>query len=80
MATRFPVVFVYNGSLTLTQVDITVSRENVFEDSFREVMKYSPDQLRKRLWIKFEGEDGLDYGGLARYVCLGIPWTTASEV
>lgn len=48
------------------KVDITVSRENVFEDSFREVMRYSPDQLRKRLWIKFEGEDGLDYGGLAR--------------
>lgn len=45
-----------------------MSRENVFEDSFREVMKYSPDQLRKRLWIKFEGEDGLDYGGLARCV------------
>eukprot|EP00124_Ichthyophonus_hoferi_P004878 Ihof_evm2s600 gene=Ihof_evmTU2s600 len=48
------------------KVDITVGRENVFEDSFREIMKYSPDQLRKRLWVKFEGEDGLDYGGLAR--------------
>eukprot|EP01134_Creolimax_fragrantissima_P001928 CFRG1928T1 len=48
------------------KVDITVSRNSVFEDSFREVMRYTPDQLRKRLWIKFEGEDGLDYGGLAR--------------
>ncbi|KNC79547.1 hypothetical protein SARC_08058 [Sphaeroforma arctica JP610] len=48
------------------KVDITVGRNAVFEDSFREVMRYTPDQLRKRLWIKFEGEDGLDYGGLAR--------------
>ena len=29
-------------------------------------MKMKPKDLKKRLMIKFEGEDGLDYGGLAR--------------
>ena len=25
--------------------------------------------LRKRLMVKFKGEEGLDYGGVARYFC-----------
>lgn len=29
-------------------------------------MRYKPEELRKRLYIKFNGEDGLDYGGLSR--------------
>jgi len=29
-------------------------------------MRQSPNDLKKRLMIKFEGEDGLDYGGLSR--------------
>ena len=29
-------------------------------------MKMKPRDLKKRLAIKFTGEDGLDYGGLAR--------------
>jgi len=34
-------------------------------------MRQTPNDLKKRLMIKFEGEDGLDYGGLSRYVnCL----------
>jgi E3 ubiquitin-protein ligase NEDD4 len=31
-------------------------------------MRQTPNDLKKRLMIKFEGEDGLDYGGLSRYV------------
>ena len=27
-----------------------------------------PKDLRKRLMVKFKGEEGLDYGGIARYV------------
>ena len=48
------------------QVKITVSRTNVFEDSFHQVMKQQPSELRRRLFIHFKGEDGLDYGGVAR--------------
>lgn len=30
------------------------------------VMRFRPDDLRKRIYIKFAGEDGLDYGGVSR--------------
>lgn len=30
-------------------------------------MKMRPKDLWKRLMIKFRGEEGLDYGGVARY-------------
>lgn len=29
-------------------------------------MRQSANDLKKRLMIKFDGEDGLDYGGLSR--------------
>lgn len=29
-------------------------------------MRQAPADLKKRLMIKFDGEDGLDYGGLSR--------------
>ena len=47
---------------------IKVRRDHIFEDSYAEIMRQTPNDLKKRLMIKFEGEDGLDYGGLARFV------------
>ncbi|XP_005105292.1 E3 ubiquitin-protein ligase Su(dx) [Aplysia californica] len=47
-------------------VKITVSRDNLFEDSFAQIMRLQPFDLRRRLYIIFKGEEGLDYGGLAR--------------
>ncbi|KAH7715632.1 NEDD4-like E3 ubiquitin-protein ligase WWP1 [Aphelenchoides avenae] len=47
-------------------VKITVSRNNLFEDSFQEIMRKNAVDLRRRLYIQFKGEDGLDYGGIAR--------------
>uniref|UniRef100_A0AC34FUV6 E3 ubiquitin-protein ligase n=1 Tax=Panagrolaimus sp. ES5 TaxID=591445 RepID=A0AC34FUV6_9BILA len=47
-------------------VKITVSRTNLFEDSFQEIMRKNAVDLRRRLYIQFKGEDGLDYGGIAR--------------
>lgn len=47
-------------------VKITVSRENLFEDSFAQIMRLQPFDLRRRLYIIFKGEEGLDYGGVAR--------------
>lgn len=48
------------------QCHIKVRRDCLLEDSFREVMRQTPEDLKKRLMIKFEGEEGLDYGGVSR--------------
>ncbi|KAF4595335.1 E3 ubiquitin-protein ligase hulA [Ophiocordyceps camponoti-floridani] len=48
------------------QCHIKVRRSHIFEDSFAEITRQSPMDLKKRLMIKFDGEDGLDYGGLSR--------------
>uniref|UniRef100_A0A8C6URF3 E3 ubiquitin-protein ligase n=1 Tax=Neogobius melanostomus TaxID=47308 RepID=A0A8C6URF3_9GOBI len=51
--------------LSMSQhIKITVTRKTLFEDSFQQVMLYF--DLRRRLWIIFPGEEGLDYGGVAR--------------
>jgi E3 ubiquitin-protein ligase NEDD4 len=47
---------------------IKVRRNHIFEDSYTEIMRQTPSDLKKRLMIKFDGEDGLDYGGLSRFV------------
>lgn len=45
---------------------LEVSRGEIFEESYRLVMKMRPKDMRKRLMVKFRGEEGLDYGGVAR--------------
>lgn len=45
---------------------IRVRRNHLFEDSYSEIMRQRPEDLKKRLMIKFDGEDGLDYGGVSR--------------
>uniref|UniRef100_A0A8C6V5U2 E3 ubiquitin-protein ligase n=1 Tax=Naja naja TaxID=35670 RepID=A0A8C6V5U2_NAJNA len=47
-------------------IKITVSRKTLFEDSFQQIMSLSAVDLRRRLWVIFPGEEGLDYGGVAR--------------
>ncbi|XP_008305909.1 NEDD4-like E3 ubiquitin-protein ligase WWP1 [Cynoglossus semilaevis] len=49
-----------------SHVKITVSRQSLFEDSFQQIMALKPYDLRRRLYVIFRGEEGLDYGGLAR--------------
>ena len=48
------------------QCHVKVRREHIFEDSYAEIMRQNPNDLKKRLMIKFDAEDGLDYGGLSR--------------
>ncbi|KAH0613256.1 uncharacterized protein H6S33_009636 [Morchella sextelata] len=48
------------------QCHIKVRRNHIFEDSYAQIMRQSPADLQKRLMVKFDGEDGLDYGGLSR--------------
>eukprot|EP00833_Pecoramyces_ruminatium_P008985 jgi/Orpsp1_1/1183017/evm.model.c7180000083514.1 len=46
--------------------DIVVNRNNLFEDSYNIIMSKTPMDLKKRIRVKFEGEEGLDAGGLTR--------------
>lgn len=50
------------------QYHVKVRRSHIFEDSYAEIMKANATELKKRLMVKFDGEDGLDYGGLSRLV------------
>ncbi|KAI9775844.1 MAG: hypothetical protein M1835_005677 [Candelina submexicana] len=50
------------------QCHVKVRRTHIFEDSYAEIMRQSATDLKKRLMVKFDGEDGLDYGGLSRQV------------
>uniref|UniRef100_A0A672ZKZ6 HECT-type E3 ubiquitin transferase n=1 Tax=Sphaeramia orbicularis TaxID=375764 RepID=A0A672ZKZ6_9TELE len=53
--------------LSMSQhIKITVNRKTLFEDSFQQIMSFNAQDLRRRLWIIFPGEEGLDYGGVAR--------------
>lgn len=45
---------------------IHVRREHVFEDSFRELHRRSSEEMKCRLYVVFEGEEGQDAGGLLR--------------
>ncbi|KAG3273935.1 NEDD4-like E3 ubiquitin-protein ligase WWP1 isoform X4 [Ictidomys tridecemlineatus] len=51
-----------------SHVKINVSRQTLFEDSFQQIMALKPYDLRRRLYVIFRGEEGLDYGGLARNI------------
>ncbi|OMJ18486.1 E3 ubiquitin-protein ligase pub1 [Smittium culicis] len=48
------------------QCHIKISRDTIFEDSYNAIKCLTPIDLKKRLMLKFEGEDGLDYGGVSR--------------
>lgn len=49
------------------QVELKIRRKDLLETSYQAVMsKSDPKILKTRLWVEFDGEKGLDYGGLAR--------------
>ncbi|XP_012135438.1 suppressor of deltex [Megachile rotundata] len=45
---------------------ISVNRQTLFEDSYHQIMNAEAFALRRRLYIIFKGEEGLDYGGVSR--------------
>lgn len=47
---------------------IKVRRKHIYEDSYTEIMHQTPDNLKNRLKIMFEGENLLDLGGPAKFV------------
>ena len=51
----------------LFNIRLKIRRNQILEDAFEQVMKQSSRALHKeKLYIKFTGEEGLDYGGPAR--------------
>ncbi|XP_074603844.1 E3 ubiquitin-protein ligase Nedd4 isoform X2 [Brevipalpus obovatus] len=49
------------------KLEIKISRNNVFEGSYNIISSISnPDLLRTKLWIEFDNEEVLDYGGASR--------------
>ncbi|XP_078677677.1 E3 ubiquitin-protein ligase NEDD4-like isoform X1 [Branchiostoma floridae x Branchiostoma belcheri] len=47
--------------------EMKLHRNSILEDSYRTIMACKKaDNLKAKLWIDFEGEKGLDYGGVAR--------------
>lgn len=48
--------------------EIKVRRNSILEDSYRQIQfpSHKVDILKTKLWIEFDGEVGLDYGGVAR--------------
>lgn len=59
-------VLCQNNSESKLHIKISVGRKTIFEDSYNQVSRSSPPDLRRRLFITFRGEEGLDYGGIAR--------------
>lgn len=47
--------------------EIRISRVNIFEDSYRIISNVSRiEMLKAKLWVEFDGEEVLDYGGASR--------------
>jgi len=49
-----------------SHIKITVTRQTLFDDSYHQIMRLPAYELRRRLYIIFRGEEGLDYGGVSR--------------
>ncbi|KAF7298971.1 E3 ubiquitin-protein ligase [Mycena indigotica] len=56
-----PKMRVLNG-----KCEIKVRRAHILEDSYGSVMALTSEDLKRRLMVSFDGEDGLDYGGVGR--------------
>ncbi|KAJ7761524.1 hypothetical protein DFH07DRAFT_815291 [Mycena maculata] len=56
-----PKMRVLNG-----KCEVKIRRTRVLEDSYAAVMALTAEDLKRRLMVNFEGEDGLDYGGVGR--------------
>lgn len=50
----------------VTYTHIALDHHSTFKASYNQIMKMRPKDLKKRLTVKFKGEEGLDYGGVAR--------------
>jgi E3 ubiquitin-protein ligase HUWE1 len=53
-------------------IRITVRRDRVFDDSYHQLRSHSAEEMKGRLHVQFNGEEGIDAGGVTRewYVIL----------
>ncbi|XP_019868431.1 E3 ubiquitin-protein ligase Su(dx) [Aethina tumida] len=58
--------FLCQSNAVPSHMKIQVSRQTLFEDSFHTIMRLPAYELRRRIYIIFKGEEGLDYGGVSR--------------
>lgn len=59
--------FIFIQSNVPNKFEIKVARNNILEDSYRIISSVNRVEILKtKLWVEFESEVGLDYGGLAR--------------
>lgn len=47
-------------------IRISVRRDRVFHDSFHQLRVKSPEEMKGRLHVQFQGEEGVDAGGVTR--------------
>lgn len=61
-------LFSFLQSNVPNKYEIHIRRNNLLEDSFRAVLLSvrNSDVLKAKLWVVFDGETGLDYGGVQR--------------
>lgn len=45
---------------------VAVRRDHLFEDSFRQLRSRSASEMRHKLSVSFQGEEGIDAGGVSR--------------
>ncbi len=48
--------------------EVKIRRARLLDDSYGAIMTLSGEDLKRRLMISFEGEEGLDYDGVSKYV------------
>lgn len=54
------------AAASATSINCRIRRKEVLVDSYYTINQLKPDQLKGRLRIQFEGEEGIDAGGLTR--------------
>jgi E3 ubiquitin-protein ligase HUWE1 len=47
-------------------IHLQVRRDNIFEDSFHQLRSRTAEEMKGRLYVNFQNEDGVDAGGLTR--------------
>jgi len=47
-------------------IEILIDRKNFFSDAFYQIMSRSPYELKSRFYVRYQGESGVDAGGLLR--------------
>ena len=55
-----------NGNQRHANIRLCVRREYVFEESFHQIVLRKPEELKGKLSVVFQGEEGVDAGGLTR--------------